>query len=271
MTIRFLIIDGLNLIRRIYAAMPGDDGPERADDARHSSAQSLQRALRECRPTHTVCVFEGEGPGWRHKLYDGYKAQRAPMPEALRASLPEFKAAFMDMGIPSISVPTVEADDVIATLATKTAEQQGSAIILSTDKIFLQLLSDHIIVRDHFQKQNHDRSYVAAKFGVPPERLVELLALTGDSTNNIEGIPSVGTKTAARLLAQFETLDNILSSAFVIPGKLGESLRAHGENARLSRRLSRLRRDLELGVNLKSFRYEHPADQARPDLHGRSP
>jgi 5'-3' exonuclease len=260
MKLRFLIIDGLNLIRRIYAAMPGEDGHERADDARHSAVQSLKRALRECMPTHAVCVFDGEGPGWRHHLYDGYKANRPPMANALRTSLPEFKAAFTDIGISSLSFPTLEADDVIATLAVKTADQQGSAVILSTDKIFLQLLSHNIIIRDHFHKQDRSRSYVVAKFGVPPERFVDFLALTGDSTNNIEGIPSVGAKTASRLLAQFDTLDTLLSSAFVIPGRLGEAIRAHGETARVAQRLSRLRRDLELGVNMKSFRYEHASD-----------
>ncbi len=260
MKIRFLIIDGLNLIRRIYAAMPGDDLPDRVDDARLSCIQSLQRALRECRPTHTVCVFEGEGPGWRHHLYEDYKAHRTPMPEVLHASLSTFKSAFMKIGIPSVSFPALEADDVIATLAVKAAAREGSVTILSTDKIFIQLLSDQILIRDHFQKHNLDRSYVMNKFGVPPDRFVDFLALTGDTTNNIVGIPSVGSKTAARLLAQFETLDNILSSAYVIPGKLGDAIRTHAENARRARQLSCLMTDLELGLNLQSLRYERSAE-----------
>ena len=260
MKIRFLLIDGLNLIRRIYAAMPGDDGSERANGARLSCVQSLQRALRECKPTHTVCVFEGEEPSWRHHLYEGYKAHRTPMPEALRTSLPTFTAAFMEIGISSISFPTLEADDVIATLAVKASARKGTVTILSTDKIFLQLLSDNIIVRDHFQKRNLDRSYVMNKFGVPPYRIVDLLALMGDSTNNIVGIPSVGSKTAARLLTQFETLDNVLSSAYVIPGKLGEAVRTYAEDSRRAQQLSYLRTDIELGLNLNSLRYEKTAD-----------
>ena len=260
MKIRFLIIDGLNLIRRVYAAMPGDDGPDRVDDARLSCVQSLQRALRECRPTHTVCVFEGEGPGWRHHLYEDYKAHRSPMPEALHTGLPNFKTAFLEIGVPSVSFPTLEADDVIATIAVKAAARQGLVTILSTDKIFIQLLSDNIIIRDHFQKRNLDRSYVMNKYGVSPDRFVNLLALTGDSTNNITGIPSVGSKTAARLLSQFETLDNVLSSAYVIPGKLGEAIRTYADDARRAGQLSQLRTDLELGLNLKSLRYEKSAD-----------
>ena len=260
MKIRFLLIDGLNLIRRVYAAVPGDDGLERVDDTRHSCVQSLQRALRESKPTHSVCVFEGEEPCWRHHLYEGYKANRTPMPEALHANLSTFHAAFMDIGIPSVSFSTLEADDVIATLAVKAAARKGFVIILSTDKIFIQLLSDDIVVRDHFQKHTLDRSYVTNKFGVPPDRFVDFLALTGDSTNNITGIPSVGSKTAARLLAQFETLDNILSSAYVIPGRLGDAIRTYAEDARRARQLSYLRTDLELGLNLKSLRYEKIAD-----------
>jgi len=255
MEINFLLVDALNLIRRVYAAQPGDDGPERAKDALTTSVRSLQRALRECQPTHAVCVFDSHEPGWRHQLYAGYKAGRSPMPETLQSSLTLFKDAFGEIGVSSLIFPALEADDVIATLAKKVALRGGNVIILSTDKMFLQLLSDHITVRDHFNKRDMDRTFVMEKYHVHPEQFVDFLALSGDNTNNITGVPTVGPKTAARLLTEFGDLDNILSAARNISGKLGEMLLVHIEEANISQSLVRLRVDFELGLNLKSFRY----------------
>jgi 5'-3' exonuclease len=254
MRIRLLLVDALNLIRRVYAAQPGEDGPERVEGALASTVGSLRRAVRECEPTHGAVVFEGEGPSWRHQRYTEYKAGRTPMPGALKSGLPLFAEAFLGEGIASLSFPAREADDVIATLATKVASRGGEVIILSTDKTFLQLLSDRIQVRDHFQQRHLDRTFVMDKYGVEPGQFVDFLALTGESTNNIKGVPGVGRKTAARLLGEFGTLDNLCSESGSIQGKLGEALRAHTEEARLSQTLVCLRKDLELGVNLKSFR-----------------
>ena len=255
MGINFLLVDALNLIRRVYAAQPGDDGPQRAEDALTTTVQSLQRALRECLPTHAVCVFDGREPGWRHRLYAGYKAGRTPMPEALQLSLATFEEAFLELGVSSLTFPALEADDVIATLASKVALRKGNVIILSTDKMYLQLLSNQIKIRDHFNKRDMDHAYVMEKFRVKPDQFVDFLALSGDSTNNIPGVPSVGPKTAARLLLEFNDLDNILSVADMMKGKTGEMLRSHAEDARMSQKLVQLCNDLELSLNLKSFRY----------------
>jgi len=258
MAIQFLLVDALNLIRRVYAAQPGEDGPERAAGALVSCTHSLQRALRECRPTHAVCVFEGEGQSWRYRAYPGYKAGRTPMPAALHEQLPSFREAFLGQGVSSVSLPGLEADDVIATLACKAASRQGQVIILSTDKAFLQLLSERIGVRDHFGQRDLDPAYVRQRFGVSPERLTDLLALCGDPTNHIKGVPGVGIKTAARLLAEFGSLENILTGAGDIPGRTGESIAAHREQVRVALSLVRLQTDLELGLNLQAFRTPGP-------------
>ena len=255
MKIKLLLIDALNLIRRVYAAQPGDDGPGRVNDALTTSVHSLQRALRECRPTHTICVFDGHKPGWRHSLYPEYKAGRSPMPEDLNSQMNRFKDAFSEIGVLSVCFPTLEADDVIATLAGKVASRNGNIVILSTDKMFLQLVSELVVVRDHFQRLDMDRTYVKEKLHVQPDQLVDLFALAGYTTNNITGVPTVGPKTAAKLLNELENLDNILSVAYTIKGKLGEMLCKHVEEARLSQSLVRLKDDMELGLNLKSFRY----------------
>jgi len=250
-----LLVDALNLIRRVYAAQPGEDGAVRVDAARQACSRSLQRALRECRPTHAVCVFEGEGTGWRHERYPGYKAGRTPMPDALKAGLPGFREIFLQAGVPSLSFPGQEADDVVATFAAKVASRGGRARILSTDKMFLQLVSEQVGVRDHFAQRELDAAYVEKKFGVGPECIVDFLALTGDTTNNIPGVPGIGPKRAAALLRQFGTLENLLSKGGSGVGEWGERLRDHREEALLARDLVRLKVDLELGVNLQSFRY----------------
>jgi protein Xni len=255
MKIRLLLIDALNLIRRVYAAQPGDDGPVRVDDSLKTSIHSLQRALRECRPTHAICVFDGHGPSWRHDLYPEYKAGRTPMAEALASGMDRFKEAFSGVGVSSVHFPNLEADDVVATLAGKVAARGGRAIILSTDRMFLQLVSDLVVIRDHFQRVEMDRKYVKEKLRVRPDQVVDLFALAGYATNNIPGVPGVGIKTAARLLGELEALDTILSVAHTIKGKLGETLYRHAGDARLSQSLVRLKDTLELGLNLQSFRY----------------
>lgn len=258
MKVRLLLADALNLVRRVYAAQPGDDSPERAEGAKVSSSQSLTRALRQCRPTHAIAVFDGQPPTWRHLLDDDYKQGRKPMPTALSDALPAYREAFAAVGVPSLEVPELEADDVIATLATKVAASGGHAIVLSTDKVFLQLLSDHVAVRDHFGQRDLDRAWMLDRFGVSPERFVDFLALTGDSTNGIRGVRGVGPKTAAKLIGEFDTLEGVIAAATTgdaIAPKLKEKLVEHEKEARLAQSLMRLRTDLHLGVNLRSLRY----------------
>ncbi len=259
MEIRLLLVDALNLVRRVYAAQPGEDTPEKADGARISCKQSLQRGLRETEPTHAIVVFEGREPSWRHLLFRDYKADHTPMPAPLAEALPAYREAFADIGVTSFEMPRVEADDVIGTLAVKVADAGGTAVILSTDKIFLQLLSDRILVRDHFKPAYLDRAWVAKRFGATPETFVDLLALAGDSTNSIAGVPGVGPKTAARLIEEFESLDNVLAAAVErhesLTPKLRDNLEDHADDARLAQSLVRLQTDLDLGINLQSLRY----------------
>ena len=265
MEIRFLLVDALNLVRRVYAAQPGDDSPEKADGAKISSKQSLQRALRECAPTHAVVVFEGKEPSWRHLLYRDYKINHKPMPEALRDALPAYRDAFAELGVTSFEMPKVEADDVIGTLAVKMAEVGSHTVILSTDKIFLQLLSDKIFVRDHFKQSYLDRAYVTQRFGVTPEKFVDFLALTGDNTNGIRGVPGVGPKTATKLIEDFGSLDGILAATETPEGndgslalsmKMRDKLVDYAEDARQAQSLVRLQTDLVLSLNLKALRYK---------------
>lgn len=253
--ITLLLVDALNLIRRVYAAQPGEDGPERAEGARHSSVQSLRRALRQSAPTHAACVFDGGGPSWRHELDPGYKQGHAPMPEALSDALDSYREAFWEIGVASLGFPGLEADDVIATIAVKTAAAGAAVIALSTDKIFGELLPAGVRVRDHFRGRDIDQAAVVDKFAVRPDQLADYLALVGDRGNNIPGVPGVGPKSAAGLLDRFTTLEKALRSADEVEGRLGERLREHAAAARLCRKLVGLRTDLELGTNLSELRY----------------
>ena len=220
-----------------------------------SSVQSLRRALRQSSPTHAVCVFDGGGQSWRHQLDPGYKQGHAPMPEALREALDSYREAFREVGVESLGFPGLEADDVIATIAVKAAAADATAIVLSTDKIFGELLPAGVRVRDHFRGRDTDVAGLVEKFGVRPDQLADYLALAGDRGNNIPGVPGIGAKTAAGLLTRFATLEEALRSAATIEGRLGERLREHAETARLCRKLVGLRTDLELGTNLNELRY----------------
>jgi protein Xni len=254
--ITLLLIDALNLIRRVYAAQPGTDDPRRAAEARESSLRSLQRALRQASPTHVACVFDGGGRSWRHELDPAYKEGHAPMPEALRVALDSYRQAFLDIGVASLAYSGLEADDVIATMAVKATTAGATAIVLSTDKIFGELLAAGVRVRDHFRDRELDSAGVVKKFGVRPEQLADFFALAGDRGNNIGGVPGIGAKTAAALLGRFAGLEEALRSATTVEGRLGERLVEHAATARLCRRLVALRTDLDLGVNLRELRYQ---------------
>ena len=138
-----LLIDGFNLVRRLYEARPHGDEPVQ-EEVITSASQSLRRALREHQPSHVCCIFDSHDKTWRHELYPDYKANRKPTPQPLLDAIPQFEDAFLELGVKSITVPTYEADDVIATLAKGISGRGGKVTILSTDKNFLQLLDDGV-------------------------------------------------------------------------------------------------------------------------------
>ena len=249
---KVLLIDGFNLVRRLYEARPHDDAPV-DEEVITSAAHSLQRALHTHRPSHACCVFDSHAPTWRHRLYPAYKANRKPTPPALLAAIPRFEEAFLGVGVRSICVEGYESDDVIATMAGIIGRANGQVIILTTDKNFLQLLDDHVVVYDHFQNQAYTRAWVLEKYGVRHDQLVDYWALTGDATSNIKGVPKIGPKTARELISSHRTLEALLATP--LAGKSGDRLSEHRADAELSRDLVRLKTDVEVGTNLKQLRY----------------
>lgn len=258
MRILALLVDGLNLVRRIYAAVPGEEGSTaHADGVLQSCSRSLQRALAREAPTHALCAFEESAASWRHQLLPAYKAGRPPMPAPLVALLPHIEDAFAAAGVRPLRVPGFEADDVLATLAAGIAAHAGEVVILSTDKSMLTLLRPGIRVRNHFDERDLDAAYVRQRFGVAPERLATWLALVGERSQGIPGVKSIGARTATDLVQAHGDLESILAAAAAgMPGRAGRALREGTDDARLSLRLATLRTDVHVGMSLRDFRLE---------------
>ncbi|NMM13733.1 MAG: 5'-3' exonuclease [Rhodoferax sp.] len=247
-----LIIDALNIIRRIHEAIPEPDSEEKVADTIKSSLSSFKRALKTHRPTHAVAVFDHGGRTWKHELYEAYQAHRKPMPQPLRAGLLTLKHELQGMGLPWISIEGIEADDAIAALVEKWCITRSErAIILSTDKDFLQLLNDQVCIYDHFKDVWRDAAYVQEKFGVTPSQMGDLLALMGDAVDGVPGVDKIGCKTAAMLLRINGNLDRLISNADKVAGQVGVNLRKGIDIARLSRELVSFKTDRPLGLTWK--------------------
>jgi len=270
---RLLVIDGLNLARRIWEAIPIEDSPEKAVGALRSCLSSFARSLKEHAPTHVLAAFDYGGETWRHRRYPAYHEGREPMPTSMRETLPTLMEHVRGLGIRTVSVPDVEADDVIATVVRRWLSQvKGEAIVLSSDKDLAALIAEGARVHNHFKSEDRDTEWVENKFGVRPSQLHDLLALTGDSSDNIPGVPGIGVKTGAKLLAAYGSLDAVLEQARiegepdnrVLSSRLRQSLRDHERTARLARELIDFKMDLSLGLTWNSMRYQPPVARAEP-------
>ena len=254
---RLLAIDGLNIVRRVYEASPEPDSPEKAEIALRHAFSSFRKLITEHEPTHVLPAFDYGGPTWRHALYEGYRAGRAPMPSPLREALPGFYEQLARLGLRVVSVPEVEADDVIGTVVLRwLGEGRGEATIASTDKDLHGLIAQGARIWDHFKGEWHDQAWVEAKWGVPPAQLPDLLALMGDATDAIPGVSKVGAKKAAKLLRTYGTLDAIMAGAGILKDTLGETLRKEREMLYLSRQLVQLKTDVRVGVSWNMLAWE---------------
>lgn len=253
---KLLAIDGLNIVRRVYEANPAPDSPQKAKAAIGNALSSFNRLLSEHNPTHVLPAFECGGHTWRHDLYPRYREGRAPMPAELRDYLPQLYEALERIGLSPISIPGVEADDVLGTGVMRwLGEGRGDAIVVSTDKDLHVLIQFGARIWDYFKSEWHDSTWVTEKFGVAPEMLADLLALTGDRTDGIPGVRSVGLKKAAKLLRSYKTLEGVMGGAGILKNGIGERLRADRELAFLSRQLVQLKTDVRLGVSWKMLAY----------------
>lgn len=257
-TLSLLLIDGLNILRRCYEANPAPDSPDKAMAATRSAFSSFKRALSEHSYSHALAAFDYGGTTWRHALYARYREGRKPMPQELRDVVPAFRERLTaELGLPVVCVPNVEADDVLATVFLRWVACKGApAVIVSTDKDLCTLIAQGARVRDHFKPEWRDTAWVQAKFGVPPALLADLLALMGDSSDDIPGVEGIGPKTAAKLLNEHGSLEALLEAAPGIKGKTGERLVEQAPMARLSRQLVAFDTAVSVGVTWNQLRME---------------
>jgi DNA polymerase-1 len=199
-------------------------------------------------------VFDAPGKTFRNDLYDQYKAHRPPMPDDLRVQIEPLHQLIRAMGLPLIMEPDVEADDVLGALAQHAAAQGFSVIISTGDKDMAQLVTGQIILENTMSNVRMDIQGVIDKFGVKPEQIVDYLALMGDSSDNIPGVPKVGPKTAAKWLEQYQTLENLIANADKITGKIGENLRASLEQLPLAKQLTTIKCDLDLPYGMDDLK-----------------
>lgn len=263
-----LLIDGLNILRRVYEANPAEDIPTKVEGAVLSALASFRRALTDCKPTHALAAFDTGGKTWRHALYPQYRQHRKPMDPELAEVLPDFRLTLTEvLGLQTAMIDGYEADDIIATAFYRwTASKEGQVIPVSTDKDVLQLIADGAIVRNHFATAKNgepswfDERYVMDKFGVGSHQLADYLALLGDSTDDIPGVEKVGAKTAARLLQRYGDLEGVLANAAEEKGVVGKNLAEQAHLARLSRQLLSLKTDAQLGLTWNMLRVGESAE-----------
>jgi DNA polymerase-1 len=254
----FLAIDGLCIVRRVFqAAKDEPDLDKRAEEAISSSCRTFRRLLDTLAPGHVLTAFDAGGHTWRHGLYPRYRERRESIPEELRARLPDMMARLQDMGVHSVQILEVEADDVIATAVTRWLDKgYGQAVVASTDKDLHQLTAIGASIYHPFDNEQRDAAWVEQKFGVPAALLGDYLALVGDGADEVSGVPGIGAKKAAELLRRYGSLDGVFAGAGILLDTVGRNLRKGKSDALLSRQLVALKTDVVLGVTWKQLAYE---------------
>ena len=250
-----VLIDGSSYLYRAFHALPSlTNSQGEPTGALHGVLTMILKLLRDEQPAHIAVVFDAPGKTFRDELFAEYKATRPPMPDELRAQVQPILDAVEAMGLPLLQVGGVEADDVIGTLCAD-AEKAGLNVLVSTgDKDLAQLVSDRVTLVNTMDDSRLDREAVKAKFDVYPEQFIDYLALVGDSSDNIPGVPKVGPKTAAKWLNLYDSADGIVEHGDEIKGKVGESLRENVAQMELSRDLATIRTDLDLDVGIADLK-----------------
>ena len=260
MTDKLVLIDGSSYLYRAYHALPRlTTSRGEPTGALLGVLNMINKLAREEPSPNFAVVFDAPGKTFRDAMFEKYKANRPSMPDDLRSQVAPLLAAVEAAGLPLLRIEGVEADDVIGTLC-RQAKEMGIDVLVSTgDKDVAQLVGDGVTLVNTMSGTVLDREGVKKKFDVYPEQIVDYLALVGDTSDNIPGVPRVGAKTAARWLSQYGSVDEIIRNADRISGKVGESLREHIEDLRLSRELATLRVDVELPLRPNEL------ERGRPD------
>jgi len=251
-----LLVDGSSYLYRAFHAMPDLRAPDGFPTGAIHGFVAMMNWLRERYPAeHAVCVFDAKGPTFRDDWYPEYKAQRAPMPEPLAQQIPAIHEVVRLLGWPVLEVPGIEADDAIGTLARVAAESGHQVLISTGDKDLAQLVNGRVTLMNTMSKppERLDIEGVKAKFGVPPERIVDYLTLIGDTVDNVPGVDKVGPKTAVKWLAEFGSLDGIVAAADSFKGATGDNLRKALDWLPTGRKLITVLTDCDLSAHIAGW------------------
>ncbi|HEY7746172.1 MAG TPA: DNA polymerase I [Desulfuromonadales bacterium] len=260
---RLFLIDGSSYIYRAYFAIRHlSNSKGLATNAVYGFVNMLLKVAREHRPDHLAVVFDARGPTFRKEIYPDYKANRAHMPDDLVPQVPIIKEVVCAFNMPAIEQEGFEADDIIATLAKKFAAEGMEVTVVTGDKDLMQIVSDRIRLLDTMKDKVSGLEEVAERFGGGPEKVIEVQALAGDSSDNVPGVPGIGEKTAVKLIQEFGTVENLLDNLDQVKGKVQEKLREFGDQARLSKKLVTLVDDMKLDLDYDNFALGEPNRQA---------
>ena len=263
------VLDAYSLIYQVYHAIDEMTGPAgQPTNAVFGIVRDISNLLRDRKPDYLAAAFDGGGPVFRSEIFADYKAQRAAMPDDLIPQIPVIRRAFDAFRVPVLLIEGYEADDVIASLA-RLGERRGLDVFICTaDKDARQLLNDHIRIVNLRKQQVLDAAALKADWGVRPDQVVDLLALTGDTSDNVPGVPGIGLKTGAKLLEEFETLEGLLANVAKVSGaKRKENLTAFADVARRAQQLITLRDDLPLDIDWETLKVGPPDTKALKTLY----
>ena len=267
---KLVVIDGANAMFRAFFGIPGLRAPDGTPtNAVLGFANILNKIIRDEAPDYIAVAFDPKGGSFRNEVYADYKANREATPEDLSAQVPLIRELIAAHEISLLEVAGFEADDVIATLV-RLAAGEADVSIISTDKDLMQLCSDRVELLDGIKERRFGPKEVQEKFGVPPEQMLDLRALVGDPSDNIPGVKGIGVKGAAKLIEEWGTLENLIDHAAEVKAKRArEALLEHSDDARLSKQLSILRDDLDLGMDLDALAVAGPDVEALRALYKR--
>ena len=249
-----VLVDGSSYLFRAFHALPPLTNTKGQPTGAVKGVINMIRSLIKQYPdSYIAVIFDAKGKTFRNDIYEEYKAHRPPMPDDLRTQIQPIHDIIRAMGLPLLAIEGVEADDVIGTLAQQAWEQKMPTLISTGDKDMAQLVNEHVTLLNTMTNEALDVEGVKNKFGLPPERIIDYLALMGDKADNIPGVPSVGPKTAVKWLTEYDSIENLISHADEIKGKVGEKLREHLDQLRLSYELATIKLDVALEFGPKEL------------------
>ncbi|MEE9914072.1 MAG: DNA polymerase I [Deltaproteobacteria bacterium] len=254
------LVDGSNYLYRAYYAIPAlTNSKGLPTNAIYGFTTMLMKLLRDLAPDYVVVTFDLKGPTTRHGEFEDYKATRKPMPDDLVPQISSIKDVVRGFSICVLEKQGIEADDIIGTLSVQATEKGWRTALISGDKDLMQLVNDSVMMVDTMKDKTYDAAAVKEKFGVGPDKVAEILGLMGDTSDNIPGVPGIGPKTAKRLIEEYGSVDAVIENAEKLHNvKLRESFRQHADQARLSRQLALIRRDVDMDFDLQEAVRKEP-------------